>query len=48
MPSLMDIEDMGRQIFARICDHASGKATKNKALGVGSNEFVSWPLGFMR
>lgn len=44
----MDIEAMGQQIFARILDHASGAATKSEALGVGSNEFVPWPVGVMR
>ena len=37
--------EMGQKIFEQMLLHASGEKTKSEALGVGSNEFVPWPLG---
>lgn len=39
------IVEMGAQIFQQILRHASGEPTKSEALGVGTNEFVPWPIG---
>ncbi len=41
------IEQMGRTIFQRWLDHASGERTKSEELGVGDNEFVPWPIGVL-
>ncbi len=39
------LAQMGQQIFAQVLRHASGEPTRSEALGVGTNEFVPWPLG---
>lgn len=39
------LAEMGERIFCQILRHASGEPTKSEALGVGSNEFVPWPIG---
>jgi altronate hydrolase len=39
------IEDIGRVIFQRILDTASGKKTKSELLGFGDNEFAPWQVG---
>lgn len=39
------IEEVGREIFQRILDTASGRKTKSELLGFGDNEFVPWHLG---
>lgn len=40
-----DIERMGRYIFDRILETASGQKTKSEELGFGDNEFTPWQLG---
>ena len=39
------VEEMGREVFERWLDYASGTPTKGEELGVGDNEFVPWPIG---
>jgi len=39
------VEEMGREIFKRIIDTASGRGTKSEEAGLGDCEFVPWPLG---
>jgi len=39
------VVEMGEAIFQQIIRHASGEPTKSESLGVGSNEFVPWPVG---
>lgn len=39
------LDEMGREIFERILQYASGTKTKSEALGVGALEFVPWPVG---
>jgi altronate hydrolase len=39
------IEDMGKLIFQRILDTASGSKTKSELHAYGQNEFVPWQLG---
>lgn len=41
------VQDMGREVFARWLDYASGTPTKSEELGVGDNEFVPWPIGVL-
>jgi altronate hydrolase len=39
------VAEMGRRIFARILDVASGTRSKSEALGFGDNEFAPWVVG---
>lgn len=39
------LEDMGREIYCRIVETASGASTKSEEYGFGDNEFVPWQLG---
>ncbi|RVT96591.1 altronate dehydratase [Rhodovarius crocodyli] len=39
------LEQAGARIFAQLLRHASGEKTKSELAGVGTNEFVPWPLG---
>jgi len=39
------LEEMGREIYQRILDTASGRKTKSEAQGFGTEEFVPWTLG---
>ena len=39
------LEEMGRQIFDRILQVASGAPAKSEVLGFGDHEFVPWNLG---
>jgi altronate hydrolase len=39
------IEQVGRRIFEKIVETASGTPTKSEAQGVGDEEFAPWPLG---
>ncbi len=41
------VPEMGRRIFERLLDYASGVPTKAEELGVGDNEFVPWPIGVL-
>jgi len=43
----LDIGRMGRYIFERILQAASGEPTKSEALGLGDHEFVPWHLGIV-
>ncbi len=39
------VEEMGRAVFQRILEIASGRKTKSELAGLGDCEFVPWPLG---
>jgi galactarate dehydratase len=39
------IEDVGRRIFAKILDIASGAQTLSESYDYGENEFVPWQIG---
>jgi altronate hydrolase len=39
------VEEVGRIIFRRILDVASGRRTKSESLGIGNDEFVPWQIG---
>ncbi|MET0411105.1 MAG: altronate dehydratase family protein [Polyangiaceae bacterium] len=39
------IQDLGRSIFQRLLEVASGSQTKSEAFGFGDNEFVPWRIG---
>ncbi|MCR0982364.1 UxaA family hydrolase [Roseomonas populi] len=39
------LEQVGRRIFEQLLRHASGERTKSELAGVGTNEFVPWPIG---
>lgn len=41
----LTVEQMGQTIFAQMLRHAGGEKTKGEELGVGTNEFVPWPIG---
>lgn len=41
------VQEMGREVFERWLDYASGTRTKSEELGVGDNEFVPWPIGVL-
>ena len=41
------VEEMGREIFERLLETASGLRTKSEDLGVGDREFVPWQIGIM-
>jgi altronate hydrolase len=36
---------MGRRIFARLLEVASGSRTKSEEFGFGDNEFLPWRTG---
>lgn len=42
-----NLDEMGEIIFRKILAVASGEKTKSEALGVGSDEYVPWPIGVM-
>ncbi|MCC5849638.1 MAG: altronate dehydratase [Verrucomicrobia bacterium] len=39
------IDAVGRRIFERLLEVASGSPTKSEAQGIGDEEFAPWPLG---
>jgi altronate hydrolase len=39
------VEEMGRRIFDRILEVASGRRTKSEDLGLGNHEFTPWQIG---
>jgi altronate hydrolase len=39
------IQDLGKVIFQRLLEVASGSQTKSEAFGFGDNEFVPWRIG---
>jgi altronate hydrolase len=39
------LDELGRQIFQRILEVASGVRTKSESLNIGSDEFVPWHIG---
>lgn len=39
------IAELGRLIFRRILEVASGRRTKSEALGIGNDVFVPWQIG---
>jgi altronate hydrolase len=39
------IDELGRRIFARILEVASGSPSKSEVLGLGDEEFVPWQIG---
>ena len=39
------IDELGRRIFERILEIASGSPSKSEALGLGDEEFVPWQVG---
>lgn len=42
---LASVEQMGRQIFERLLETASGQRTKSELMGFGEAEFAPWQLG---
>ena len=41
------VEEVGRRIFERIIEVASGEHTKSEAMGYGEEEFCPWDMGVM-
>jgi altronate hydrolase len=41
----VDVQRVGRAIFERLVEVASGATTKSEALGVGDEEFAPWTIG---
>lgn len=39
------LDEMGREIYCKVVETASGRVTKSEAAGFGDNEFVPWQLG---
>ncbi|MFO7708043.1 MAG: UxaA family hydrolase [Desulfobacterales bacterium] len=39
------VAELGRVIFRRMLDVASGRRTKSESLGIGNDEFVPWQMG---
>ncbi len=39
------VAELGRLIFRRMLEVASGRRTKSEALGIGNDEFVPWQIG---
>jgi altronate hydrolase len=39
------VAELGRVIFRRMLEVASGSRTKSEALGIGNDEFVPWQIG---
>jgi altronate hydrolase len=39
------VEEMGRRIFQRMLEVASGTLTKSEEIGLGDEEFTPWQLG---
>jgi altronate hydrolase len=39
------VEEIGKQIFRRILEVASGSKTKSELLGMGNDEFAPWHIG---
>ena len=37
--------EVGKVIFRKMLDVASGEPSKSEALGIGDNEFVPWQVG---
>ncbi len=47
LEGVCDLEQMGREIFQRVLETASGRPTKGEALNLGEAEFVPWPVDMM-
>ncbi|MCP1199568.1 UxaA family hydrolase [Notoacmeibacter sp. MSK16QG-6] len=42
------VEALGREIFEQLLEHASGREpTKSEISGMGTNEFMPWPIGIV-
>lgn len=41
------VPEMGQLIFEQLLRHASGERTKSEISGMGTNEFVPWPIGVL-
>lgn len=41
----VSVEEMGRRIFDRLLEVASGSKTKSEEHGMGDNEFIPWQIG---
>ena len=41
----LSIEHVGKEIFEKIIEIASGEKSASESLGYGNNEFVPWPVG---
>ncbi len=41
------VEDVGRRIFERIIEVASGERTRSESMGYGEEEFCPWDMGVM-
>ena len=41
----VELQDKGREIFAKVLAVASGERSKSEELGYGDNEFVPWQIG---
>jgi altronate hydrolase len=39
------VQQMGRRVFDRLLEVASGARTKSELLGFGDDEFVPWQIG---
>ncbi|MGI3170873.1 UxaA family hydrolase [Pseudooceanicola sp. C21-150M6] len=44
----ISVEDLGKEIFEQLLEHASGhQPTKSELSGMGTNEFMPWPIGIV-
>ena len=42
------VEELGREIFDQLLEHASGRLrTKSELSGMGNDEFMPWPIGIV-
>ncbi len=41
------VEQVGRRIFERIIEVASGECSNSEAMGYGEEEFCPWDMGVM-
>ena len=47
LDGLVDVQQMGQEIFEHILRTASGEKSKSEILNLGDNEFVPWHLGIV-
>ena len=47
LDGLVDVQQMGQEIFEHILRTASGEKSKSELLNLGDNEFVPWHLGIV-
>lgn len=47
LDGVLNVEEMGQEIFEHILEVASGKYTSSEELGLGDHEFVPWHIGIV-